>query len=88
MPKQSASLEALGKRKKRHASSSGLIIEGRCVQHGCQGFGLAACMYHHMLCAVSAVSAAARESEEARKQYAADCCYVIAKGEIKRRRKK
>lgn len=53
MPTQRASLEALGTRKKGNASPSGLMAEGRCVQPGCQGFGLAACMYHHMLCAVS-----------------------------------
>lgn len=65
MPKQSVSLEAMGKRKRISASSSGLMAKGRCVQPGCQGFGLAACMYHHMLCAVSA---AARESEAAREK--------------------
>lgn len=40
MSKQSASLETWGKIKKGNASSSGLMAEGRCVQPGCQGFGV------------------------------------------------
>ncbi|EHK40344.1 hypothetical protein TRIATDRAFT_302720 [Trichoderma atroviride IMI 206040] len=52
------------------------MAKGRCVQPGCQGFGLAACMYHHMLCAGRV---AVRESEEARKKNAAYSCYIIMK---------